>query len=162
MFISRNIIIHILARKIFKLNEPYREITPADAKKPFQNEFLEKAGITLAVFVKENHDDKHVWVYDFDGKILAVLSFLDTDSCFYMDILGKNRLHDDISIDLKPGYSLVKLLEDLSPKFGYPMIKLDSTANRVEYWKTLGYRISGTPSWNEKFGQLFPMEKKLI
>ena len=113
-----------MARKIFKLNEPYREITPGDAKKPFQNEFLEKAGITLTVFVKENRDDKHVWVYDFEGKILAVLSFLDTDSYFYMDVLGKNRLYDDISVDLKPGYSLVKLLEDLSPKFGYTLIKI--------------------------------------
>lgn len=123
----------LLTRKIFKLNEPFQEITYDDTKKPFRNELLEKAGITLTVFVKENHDDKYVWAYDFDGKILAVLSFLDTGSCFYMDVLGKNRLHDDISDDLKPGFSLVKLLEDLSPKFGYTVIKLESTSNRVEY-----------------------------
>jgi hypothetical protein len=151
----------LLARKIFKLNEPFREITSDDTKKPFRNEFLEKAGITLTAFVKENHDDKYVWVYDFDGKILAVLSFLDTGSCFYMDVLGKNRLHDDISDDLKPGFSLVRLLEDLSPKFGYAMIKLESTSNRVEYWKSQGYKITGTPSLSAKFGQLFSMEKRL-
>lgn len=150
----------MLARKIFKLNEPFREITFNDTKKPFQNEFLEKAGITITAFVNENHDDKHVWVYDFDGKILAVLSFLDTGSCFYMDVLGKNRLHDDISDDLKPGFSLVKLLEDLSPKFGYSIIKLESTSNRVEYWKSQGYKITGMPSQNDKFGQLFSMEKR--
>lgn len=150
-----------MTRKTFRLNEPYREITPDDAKKPFRNELLEKAGITPDMLVKENHDDKYVWVYDFEGNLLAVLTFLDTGSCFYMDVLGKNRMYDDISNDLKPGYSLVKLLEDLSPKFGYTIIKLDSPTNRVEYWKDQGYKISGTPSWNETFGQLFPMEKKL-
>ncbi|MBI5378356.1 MAG: hypothetical protein HZA82_07010 [Thaumarchaeota archaeon] len=78
-----------------------------------------------------------------------------------MDVLGKNRLHDDISDEIKPGFSLVKLLEDLSPKFGYSMLKLESTSNRVEYWKSQGYKITGTPSQSDKFGQLFSMEKRL-
>ena len=162
MLVSKKITVTVLERKIFKLNEPYRELKPEDAKKPFLNEFFENAGISLAVLVEERCGEKYVWVYDFGGKILAVLSFVDTGFCFYMDVLAKNKMYYDISEDLKPGFSLVRLLEDLSPKFGYRIIRMASVASRVEYWTAQGYRIIGMPAQNERFGQVFPMEKNLI
>ena len=41
------------------------------------------------------------------------------------------------------------------------LIRLDSVSDRIEYWKRQGYELTGTPSFIEKWGALYPMEKKL-
>lgn len=150
-----------MQRKDFKLNEPYREIIAADKEKEFDNDFLANVGITLASLADQNKDDRYVWVYDLEGKILGILTFLDMESYFYMDMVANNRLWQNLCDELKPGFSLFKTLEDLSPIFGYSKIRLDSVSYRVDYWKSHGYEVVGMPQFKEKWGNLYPMEKKL-
>ena len=150
-----------MIRKNFGLNPPFREIKPSDTTKEFESEFLDFVGITLTSFVEENKDDKYVWVYELEENILAVLSFLDMDSYFFMDIVAVNESFPDLNQEVHPGYSLFNLLEDLSPKFNYSTIRLDSTSERVSYWKKNGYEIIGMPASVNKWGKLFPMEKRL-
>jgi len=150
-----------MARKKFILNLPFREATPSDVEKNFQSKFLSSHGITFGDIVKENQNDKHVWVYELDEKILAVLSFVDTEWLFYMDLVAINELFKSLCDEVHPGFSLFSLLEDLSPGFGYSKIRLDATTKRVDYWKDHGYIMIGMPSSNSKWGKLFPMEKNL-
>jgi len=151
----------LLARKKFVLNLPFREVNPSDSKKTFRSKFLSEHGISFANLVEENQNDKYVWIYELEDQILAVLSFLDIDSFFYMDIVAINESFKSICDEVHPGFSLFSLLEDLSPAFGYSKIRLDSTSERIEYWKSYGYEMIGMPSSNDKWGKLFPMEKNL-
>jgi len=150
-----------LERKPFVLNLPFREPQQSDALKDFQSEFLSSHNIDFPNLVSKNHDDQYVWVYDFDDKILAVLSFTDTSSDFYMDVVATNELFKQLCNETHPGFSLFSLLEDLSPSFNYSQIRLDSTSDRVEYWKRNGYELTGMPSANPIWGKLYPMTKKL-
>jgi len=111
--------------------------------------------------VDENKDDKHVWVYDFDGKILGIFSFIDVNSCFYMDVIASNELFPELCDETRPGFSLFSTLEDIARNLGHSYIRLDSVSYRVEYWKSYGYQVSGMPKFVEKWGQLYPMEKNL-
>ena len=151
-----------MSQKDFGLNPPFREIEDSDAEREFKSDFLSSHDITLSSLVEDNKTDgKHVWVYELEGKILAVLSFQDMGSYFYMDIVAINDLFPELCDEVHPGYSLFSLLEDVSPNFGYSTIRLDSTDERVSYWKGHDYELIGMPSSSDKWGQLFPMEKKL-
>lgn len=150
-----------MTRKNFNLNPPFREIRNVDALKEFKSEFLETHGIDFVNLPNENKDDKYVWVYDLDDKILAVLSFLDTSTHFFMDVVFNNDLWTELCNEVHPGFSLFSMLEDLSPNFDYHKILLDSTDDRLDYWKHHGYQHRGMPYSKPKWGKLYPMQKDL-
>jgi pyruvate carboxylase len=116
----------------------------------------------LKNLVKENREEKHVWVYDVEGKILAVLVFVDFDSYFHIDLVVTNESEQKLCDQVHPGYSLFSLLEDFAIKFGHTRIRLDSIADRVEYWKSHGYVITGIGYNVENLGRIYPMEKTLV
>jgi len=150
-----------LTRRTFNINEPFREIMPEDTQKEFRSGLLDALGISLKSLVDENHDDKHVWVYDADDKILGVLSFIDLGTEIYADIVSDNKLFPELCGESKPGRSLYVLLEDLSASIGISTIRMDSISDRVDYWtKHHGFEMTGMPHQG-KLGQVYPMEKKL-
>lgn len=150
-----------MKRRSFLLNPPFRQIIASDSSAKFESSLLDAIGISLANLIKENKDDKHIWVYDFDGKILAVFSFLDVGTYFHMDLITINESEQKLCNEVHPGYSLFTLLEDYAVKFGHTKIRLDSIGERVEYWKSHGYQIIGMGHVDDKLGQIYPMEKQL-
>jgi len=150
-----------MERRTFELNEPYRETTFLDSIKKFESGFFDALGISLSSLVAENKDDKHVWVYEADDKILGVISFLDSESEIIVDVVSNNQLFPHLCNEVKPGRSLYLVLEDLSISFEIPKIRLESISDRVGYWKNLGFVLSGMP-YAGKVGMLYPMEKKLL
>lgn len=148
-------------RRQFLLNFPFREITLSDSSAKFTSSLLDAIGISFNHLIKENKDEKHVWVYNFDGKILAVLSFLDAGSYFHMDLVTINESEQELCDEIHPGYSLFALLEEFAKKFGHVKIRLDSIGDRIEYWKFHGYKIIGVGHADENLGQIYPMEKNL-
>lgn len=152
---------NLLERKIFRLNLPYREILSTDMQHDFDNELLLVKNITLKKLYAENKDNYHVWVFEFDDKVLAFLTFVDEGDHFHIDMIAVNRIHDKLCDELRPGYSLFTLLEIVSLQFGYSKITLNSVQNRIEYWKLNGYEITGPAEFSNVWGMLTPMEKKI-
>lgn len=150
-----------MKRRSFLLNPPFREIKDSDNTIKFESELLDIIGINLDTLAKGNKDDKHVWVYDFDGKILAILSFLDVGSYFHMDVVAINESEQELCKEVHPGYSLFSLLENFAVKLGHTKIRLDSISERVEYWKSYGYEMTGIGHADDKLGKIYPMEKRL-
>ncbi len=148
-----------MQRKSFKLNLPYREIVLADTYHDFDNELLHAKDITLKKLYTENKQNYHVWIYELDGKILAFLSFVDEDTHFHIDIVAVNRMYDKLCNEVHPGYSLFMLLEMISLQFGYHKITLNSVQNRIKYWESNDYKISGPSEFSNTWGMLTPMEK---
>ncbi|MGI0047659.1 MAG: hypothetical protein ACREBB_10815 [Nitrosotalea sp.] len=150
-----------MERKKFKLNLPYREILPTDVGHDFDNELLVAKNITLEKLYTENKHNYHVWIYELDDKILSFLSFADEGTHFHIDIVAVNRMHDELCNEVHPGYSLFTLLEMVSSQFGYHKITLNSVENRIKYWESNGYQISGPSEFSNMWGMLTPMEKKI-
>lgn len=151
----------LLERKRFRLNLPYREILSTDVQHDFDNELLFAKNITLQKLYTENKDNYHVWVFEFDGKVLAFLTFVDEDDHFHIDMIAVNRIHHKLCDEIHPGYSLFTLLELVSLQFGYSKITLNSVQNRIKYWKSNGYEITGPAEFGNVWGMLTPMEKKI-
>lgn len=150
-----------MKRRSFLLNTPFREISPSDSSTKFHSSLLSIIETDLGKLAGENREEKHVWVYDLDGKILAVLSFLDIGLYFHMDLVAVNESEQDLCDEVHPGYSLFTLLEDFAIKFGHAKIRLDSVADRVMYWKSHGYQMTGIGHSDKRLGQIYPMEKQL-
>lgn len=91
-------------------------------------------------------------VYDFDGRVLAVLAFVDFDSYFHMDLIITNESEQDLCDQVHPEYSLYSLLEDFAVKFGHSRVRLDSIVDRVECWKSYRYEITGIGYNDENLG----------
>ena len=149
-----------MSRKEFILNPPFREIEQSDVERPFANELQPTNHIDLSYLVSLNIENRHVFVYDLNGKILGFMTFLDRNDHFHLDLIEVNRLHAESKI-AKPGFLLITLLEKLSEKFGYSRITLHSTQNNIAYYSNLGYEVSGNPIIDPNYGSLTPMEKSL-
>lgn len=147
-----------MSRKEFVLNLPFREITASDGYQPFANELQPVNHVDLSSLVDLNIENRHVFVYDLDGKILGFMTFLDKGDHFHLDLVEVNRLHDESGI-VKPGFMLITLLENLSGQFGYSRITLHSTQNNIPYYQNLGYEVTGELMHHPDYGPLTPMEK---
>lgn len=150
-----------MTRRIFSLNEPFREIQNQDTTKTFQSKLLDACGATLASMIEENIDSTHVWVYDANDEILAVLAFEDLEDEFHIEIISNNfAISEYVLEESKPGSSLYEVMEDLARKNNISKITLDSIPDRVGYWRNYGFKQTGIP-FDGKFCKLFPMEKNL-
>jgi hypothetical protein len=151
-----------MIRRIFNLNEPFREIKKEDSFKPFESKLLTACGSTLSSMYLENKDDKYVWVYDVNDEILAVISFLDRDKEFYVDLVSNNfSIPKNILSQTKPGSSLYQILEDVARMNSISKITLDSVPEMIDYWKIeFDFKQIGDP-FTGKFCKLYPMSKNL-
>lgn len=148
-------------RKIFNFTPPIREIVPQDGEQSFQNEFQESNTDVLDKLTNMNIENRYVIVYELNGKILGFLTFLDKGDHFHLDLVETNRLHDESNI-VKPGPSLLVVMEGISRTFGFNKISLHSTQKNLDLYHGLGYSISGNDFNHPTYGILTPMEKSLV
>jgi len=151
-----------MARRTFNVYKPFREIILEDSFKEFQSELLDNCGTSLFTLFKENIDKKHAWVYEMDDEILGVIAFFDNNTEFYIDVVSNNFvISAEILKETKPGSSLYQTVEDIAILNGVSKITLDSIPERRVYWQNqFKFELTGT-SFEGKFCQLYPMEKKL-
>lgn len=149
-----------MSRKQFVLNLPFREINQSDADQPFVNELQPINHIDLSHLTDRNVGNRHVFVYDLDGKVLAFITFLDRNDHFHLDLVEVNRLHQESRV-VKPGFMLITLVENLSKQFGHSRITLHSIQDRLPYYRNLGYEVTGDAMPDHNYGPLTPMEKAL-
>lgn len=149
-----------MTRKEFILNLPFREIVFSDGSQPFANELQPINHIDLSYLVDKNIGDRHIFVYELDGKVLAFMTFLDREDHFHLDLVEINRLHEEYKT-IRPGLLLIRLLENLSRNAEYSKVTLHSVQNRILYYRALGYAITGNLISDPTYGPLTPMEKSL-
>ncbi|PIN84587.1 MAG: hypothetical protein COV65_00285 [Nitrosopumilales archaeon CG11_big_fil_rev_8_21_14_0_20_33_24] len=148
-------------RKNLDLESPFREICRQDAEQIFTNEIQPQNNIDLSWLVGKNISSRYVLVYDYQGKTLGFLTFIDKGTHFHLDLVENNRKHKETTIH-KPGYQLIKKLEDLSLTFGYPKITLYSTDSRLSYYQDVHeYTVTGARRSDPHYDFLTPMEKIL-
>jgi predicted GNAT family N-acyltransferase len=147
-------------RKNIQLELPLRFIDSDDTRKQFQNELSPVNNIDLNDLVLENHDNQYTIVYDFHDQVLAFVVLWDHGDHFELRLVEANRLYPT---ELHPGTILIKAIDDISRQFGYQKIVLDSTSNRVSYYKNLGYVEDelNEPFHVDGYGVLVPMIKWL-
>ena len=149
-----------MVRRVFKLNDPIHEMDSNYSTFNFQNEKLDSLGISLQSLNSENSEEKYVWIHEANDKVLGAMSFYDMDRYFQIEIVAKNNLEQELCDLTKPVYTLIQRLEDYSKRFNHSSIRVDSTSERVELWKSYGYEMIGMPQHCDGWGQVFPMEKK--
>ncbi len=151
----------MLQRKNLQLESPFREIRQEDDEQVFTNEIQSQNNIDLSYLVGKNISSRYVIVYVYEGKILGFLTFIDKGTHFHLDLVENNRKHQE-TVTHKPGYQLIKKLEEISLTFGYPKITLYSTDSRLPYYQdTHNYTVTGARKSDPHYDFLTPMEKIL-
>lgn len=151
-----------MKRRFFNIEDPFREIIQEDTNKKFVSQLFNACGTTLnSLFKYDNKDNTHVWVYDANDEILAVLVFEDLGEEFHIIAVSNNFAMDEsILNDAKPGGSLYQVMENIAITMKVKKISLESIERRINYWKMWGFHPTGDPK-SGKFCKLFPMEKEL-
>ena len=147
-------------RREFTYTLPIREIRPEDGIQPFKNDFHPLNTRILERLIQDNMGNRHILVYDLDGKVLGFLVFLEIGDHLHIDLVERNFLHD-VSNIVKPGPALVVFVESASRDAGFYKTTLCSTQENVRLYEGLGYHRSGTDFEDPNYGTLTPMEKIL-
>lgn len=71
----RCLLAEILNRRSIPQHGPFRYIRKTDISQPFDNRLKSLNKLELIDFIKHNVANRHVFVYEFDGKILCILIF---------------------------------------------------------------------------------------
>ncbi len=103
-----------------------------------------------------NTENTHVFVYDDNDEILAIMVFHDFGSFFHVEYLMANRLFNPQTA----GTKLIFLLEDLGKTLGYDHIELDALVKKIQYYEALGYAEVGVIQEGE-YGKMSKMSKSL-
>lgn len=151
-----------MGRRVFKLEDPFREIMERDITKKFYSELFTACGTTLeSLFKYDNKDNTHVWVYDANDEILAILVFEDLGEEFHIVGVSNNFVINKTILDeTKPGGSLYQVMENFAINMNVKKISLESIKIRIGYWKMWGFYSTGDPE-DGQFCKLFPMAKEL-
>lgn len=144
-----------MTRKTFILTPPYREITNSDTTKPFTSPLFPQGNI-LANFLRDNIDNTHIFVFDQDNKIKALMMFDDNETYFHVEFLLANALYPN----QKAGTKLLLLLEDLATNLNYDRVELWSLSGVISYYSTLGYTDTGSSDVG-RYGEMHKMVKSL-
>ena len=148
-------------RKQFQYTLPIREIQKSDAEQEFTNELSPINNIDLAYLVENNIGKRYVMVYELEGKVMAFLTFIDSDNHFHLDLVETNRIHP-VSDQLNPGVTLITTLEGMSKTFGFDRITLHSISKNISLYQNLGYVITEKAKYNSDYNMMLtPMTKYL-
>jgi len=144
-----------LPRRTFVLNLPYREILHEDKTKPFTNPLFPQGNI-LTSFLRDNTDNTHVFIFDQDNEIKALMMFDDNETYFHVEFLLSNTLQPR----QKAGTKLLLLLENLATTLNYDRIELWSLSAIIPYYSALGYTNTGLSDVG-RYGEMYKMVKSL-
>lgn len=148
-------------RRTFGIQRPIREIREDDMQQEFKSSMFDACGITMRTLYGDNLGDTHVWVFDWEGSVASAAKFVDYRDHICLDVISNNyAIPKGILREMKPGGAVYKTIEDASTANGIPRITLDSIPEKVDYWRSHGFRIY-EPSFDGRYCRLYPMEKRL-
>ena len=110
----------------------------------------------LSDLVPMNAVNRHVFVHDQDGDIMAFLMFDDNDTFFHIEFVAVNRLVQSQT----SGTKLILLLEELGKTLNYTSIELYSLEQKIQYYESLGFTDTGIPQVGH-YGKMSKMKKSL-
>ncbi|QLH09290.1 hypothetical protein [Candidatus Nitrosotenuis sp. DW1] len=92
-------------------NGPFRYIRKDDTIQPFDNRLKSLNNLELSDFYNHNIANRHVFVYEFEGKILCILVFDDKGDHFYLNLIENNKVHEKECDRMNPAPKLIRYVE---------------------------------------------------
>lgn len=117
--------------------------------------------LALLDFFRHNAENRHVFVYEFEGKILCVLVFDDKGDHFYLNLIENNEIYENECDEINPAPKILRYVEEFSKSLGHIKIRLDSIEQIVPYYEALGYSSMGRTESHDVYGILIKMSKSL-
>ncbi len=140
-------------------NGPFRYICKDDTRQPFDNRLKSLNDLELDDFYNHNTANRHVFVYEFDGKILCVLVFDDMGDHFYLNLIENNSACEKECDLMNPAPKLIGYVERVAKHFGHEKIRLDALEQLVPYYEKLGYLSMNEDEYHKDYGLLTKMAK---
>jgi len=150
-----------LKRKSIPELGPFRYIRNSDISQPFQNRLTSTNNLVLSDFLHYNKENRHVFVYDYEGKILCVVVFDDEGDHFYLNLIENNEKHESECDEINPAPKLILFVEKVAKSLGYEKIRLDAVQTLVPYYEKLGYSTMNVKVDGGSYGILEKMKKEL-
>jgi hypothetical protein len=104
----------MLKRRSIPEKGSFRYMRKTDLGQPFDNRLKSLNVLELADFFKHNVDNRHVFVYEFDDKILCVLVFDDKGDHFYLNLIENNEIYEKECDEVNPAPKLIRYVEKVS------------------------------------------------
>jgi hypothetical protein len=149
-----------MKRELFR-EGPIRYIRKKDIKQSFDNRLKSINRLELRDFYDHNRDTRHIFVYDFRGKIICVLAFDDKGDHFYLNLIENNEIYEKECDEINPAPKLIRFIENIAKSFGHIEIRLNALEQLVPYYKELGYSTTSKTEKNNDYGLLVEMQKLL-
>ena len=102
-----------MKRKSIPENGPFRYIRKDDIEQSFDNRLRSLNNLELSDFYNYNVENRHVFVYDFDNRVLRVLVFDDNDDHFYLNLIENNEVYGKECDEVNPAPKLITYVEKL-------------------------------------------------
>lgn len=150
-----------MKRKSIQERGPIRYIRKDDVKQSFDNRLKSLNHLELSDFYGHNNEDRHVFVYDFEGSIICVLVFDDMDNHFYLNLIENNEIYEKECDEINPAPKIIRFTENVAKSLGHTEIKLDALEQLVPYYTKLGYSSTGRIKNDRAYGLLVEMRKSL-
>jgi hypothetical protein len=145
-------------RKHIPERGPFRYIHKADTVQTFDNRLRSLNNLELGDFYSHNIENRHVFVYEFDGRILCILVFDDKYDHFYLNLIENNQFYEKECDMINPAPKLISYVEKIAKSYGHKKIRLDALEQLVPYYTKLGY-FSMNKVRHRKYGVLVKMMK---
>ena len=149
-----------MKRELFR-EGPIRYIRKKDTKQSFENRLKILNHLELSDFYDDNRGNRHIFVYDFGGKIICVLAFDDKGDHFYLNLIENNEIYEKECDEINPAPKLIRFIENIAKSFGHIEIRLNALEQLVPYYKELGYSTTSKTEKNNDYGLLVEMQKLL-
>lgn len=149
-----------MKRELFR-EGPIRYIRKNDTKQSFDNRLKSLNHLELSDFYDDNRGNRHIFVYDFGGKIICVLAFDDKGNHFYLNLIENNEIYEEECDEINPAPKLIRFTENIAKSLGHIEIRLNALEQLVPYYKELGYSPTGKTEKNNVYGLLVEMQKLL-
>lgn len=149
-----------MKRELFR-EGPIRYIRKNDTKQSFDNRLKSINHLELSDFYADNRDNRHIFVYDFGGKIICVLALDDKGNHFYLNLIENNDTYEKDCDEINPAPKLIAFTENIAKSLGHTEIRLNALEQLVSYYTELGYSETGKTEKNNVYGLLVEMRKSL-
>jgi hypothetical protein len=150
-----------MIRKSIPQIGPFRYICKTDIDQPLENRLKSLNNLELNNFFEHNAKNRHVFVYEFEGKILCILVFDDKGDHFYLNLIENNEIYEMECDEINPASKLIRYVEKVSKSLGYDKIRLDALEQLVPYYEELGYSPINETYYHKDYGLLVKMKKLL-
>lgn len=150
-----------MKRELFR-EGPISYIHKNDIKQSFDNRLKSLNHLELGDFYDDdNRGNRHIFVYNFVGKIICVLAFDDKGNPFYLNLIENNEIYEKECDEINSAPKLILFTENVAKSLGHTEIRLNALEQLVLYYKELGYSETGKIENDNVYGLLVEMQKSL-